>query len=229
MKNILKQFLKGIITLVNLFFIFNLCFGQGLNNDYQFDNEDLTNIFKMQGIHVFKFPFQLDKGEYISLSYYIYENEIEKERCDILEDIQIGLGLTMDHHLSRRDTTAFHRIYFMTQDDSLNIKVVVPGFSIERKIDISKVESSGCTASLNIDEKLPDKRDILSFYAYFHDSDKYQEYGFTRCPTGLPTEKMIEYYDFALIFFAERITKERAETILEEDYYKRKKEIDLQI
>ena len=35
MKNILKQFLKGIITLVNLFFIFNLCFGQGLNKKHQ--------------------------------------------------------------------------------------------------------------------------------------------------------------------------------------------------
>jgi hypothetical protein len=155
---------KVIFIWINLFLIFSTCFGQGLNNDYQFDNEDLKNIFKLQGIDVFKFPFELKKGEYISLSYCIYENGIEKERCNLIEDFQIEIGFTIDHHLSRRDTTVFHRIYFMVQEDTLNIQVVVPGISMNRKVDISKVEFSDCTASLNINEKLPDKRDILSKY-----------------------------------------------------------------
>jgi len=211
---------KVMLIWLNMFLIFSPCIGQGLNNDYQFDNEDLKNIFKLQGIDVFKFPFELKKGEYISLSYCVYENGNEKEHCNLIEDFQIDLGFEIDHHLSRRDTTVFHRIYFAVQEDSLNIQVVVPGISMNRKVDISKVEFSDCTASVNINDKLPDKRDILSFYALYHDSNKYQEGGFSRCPTGLPPKEMVESYDFVLIFFAERITKERAKSILEEEYYK---------
>ncbi len=60
---------KVIFILVTSFLAFSHCFGQGLNNNYEFDNEDVKNIFKMQGIEVFKFPFELKKGEYISLSW----------------------------------------------------------------------------------------------------------------------------------------------------------------
>ena len=216
---------KVLLFLTSIFFVSNLCFGQGLNNNYQLDEEDLKNVFKMQGIDVFKFPFQLEKGEYISLSYCIYKNGIEIERCDLIEDIQIEAGIAFNHHLSFRDTTSFHRIYFMNQSDSiLNIRVVVPGISIYKKIDIANIVLSDCTASLNINYKLPVKTDILSYYALFNDSEKLVKYdGSLPCASGLSKEKIISRYDFVLIFFAERITKERVKTILEEDIYKRKK------
>jgi hypothetical protein len=216
---------KVTSILANLFLIFTPCFGQGLNNNYPIDNEDLTNIFKIQGINVFKFPFELKKGEYISLSYCVYENGIEKERRNWIEDFQInlfeGLDFQIDHHLARRDTTVFHRIYFMNQEDSLNIRIVVPGLSMENKIDISKIAVGDYTASINIKENLPEKQDILSFYALYRDSEKYKKSdGILNCATGLSPEKLITNYDFVLIFFAERITKERAKSILEEDYYR---------
>jgi hypothetical protein len=213
---------KVLLILITIFFIQNIGFGQGLNNNYEFDNEDLKNIFNLQGINIFKFPFELNIGEYISLSYYIYENGVEKERCNLIEDFQIEADMRINQQLSRRDTTVFHRFYFLNQGDSvLNIRIVTPGISTNKKINISKIELGDFTASLDIKESLPAKKDILSFYALFHDSEKYRKSeGFLSCATGLSPEALIANYDFVVIFFAERITKERAINILEEDYYK---------
>ena len=216
---------KILFTLINLVLILNQNFGQGLNNNYQFDDEDIKNVFSLQGVNVFKFPFYLNKGEYVSLSYCVYEHGLEKERCNLIEDFQIESGFQIDHHLSRMDTTIFHRFYFLNQKDSvLNIRIVAPGISTNKKIDISKIELGDFTASLNMKENLPEKKDILSFYALYPDSEKYRESkGVLECATGLSVEKLIANYDFVLIFFAERITTERAKNILEEDYYKLKK------
>ena len=214
---------KILFILTSLFFISHQSFGQGLNNNYQFDDDDLKNVLKLQGINVFKFPFYLNKGEYISLSYCIYENGIEKERCNLIEDFQIEAGFKIDHHLSRQDTTIFHRLYFLNQGDSiLNTRIIVPGITANKKIDISKIELSNFTASLDIKENLPEKRDILSFYALFPESEKYRKSGGSlECATGLSPNELIEKYDFVLILFAEKITNERAKNILEEDYYKK--------
>ncbi|MDR2579863.1 MAG: hypothetical protein LBC85_02575 [Fibromonadaceae bacterium] len=217
---------KVVLILAMFLLIFSSSAGQGLNNDFQFDNEDMKNIFELQGISVFKFPFELKKGEYISISYCIYENGIEKERHDLIEDFQIDAEIRFDHHLSRNDTTIFHRIYFMNQSDSiLSIRVIEPGISMNKKVDIIKVGVSGFTASLNIEERLPYKRDIVSFYALYLDSEKYNKNdGWLPCPTGKSPEKLVDECDFVLIFYAERITKERVKNILEEDYYKLKNE-----
>ena len=215
---------KILFILINLFFCLNQNFGQGLNNNYQFDNDDLKNVLNLQGINVFKYPFYLNKGEYISLSYRIYEDGCEKEHRNLIEDFQIETDIKIDHHLSGRDTTVFHRFYFMNQGDSvLNIRIVAPGISTNKKINISKIKLGDFTASLDIKENLPEKKDILSFYALYSDSEKYRKSeGFLECATGLSPEKLIANYDFVLIFFAERITKERAKNILKEDYYKLK-------
>ena len=216
---------KILFMLLSLLFISNQSFGQGLNNNYQFDDEDLKNVLNMQGINVFKFPFDLNKGEYISLSYCVYENGLEKERCNLIEDFQIDAGIKINHHLSSRDTTAFHRFYFINQGDStLNIRIVSPGISTNKKINISKIKLGDFTASLEIKDDLPKRKDILSFYALYPESEKHRESGgFLECATGLSVEELIASYDFVLIFFAERITRERANNILDEVYYKLKK------
>ena len=134
--------MKKIFILISLFFVLHQNFGQGLNNNYQFDDEDLKNVLSLQGINVFKFPFCLNKGEYVSISYCIYENGIEKERCDLIEDLQIETGFKIDHHLSRRDTTIFHRFYFLNQGDSvLNIRIVAPGITTNSKHSAKSVFS----------------------------------------------------------------------------------------
>lgn len=209
---------KIILVLTYFFLISGYNFAQGLNNNYLIDNEDIKNLYQMQGINVFKFPFHLAQGEYISLSYHIYEYGVEKEKCNLIEDFQIEEEIEFNHHIAYKDTTVFHRLYFVNQgDSSLNIRIVVPNISINKTVDISKVALWDFTASLNIKEDLLQKRDVLSFYGLYPDSKKYHETeGILSCATGFSPSQLIEKYDFVLIFFAEKITKQRSKTILEE-------------
>ncbi len=213
---------RKIALILSLFLIPVFIWGQGLNNNYPFDDNDLKNIFEMQGINTFKFPFNLNQGEYISLSYSIYEDGIEKEKHNPIEDLQIEAEITFNQHISRQDAVVFHRLYFMNQGDSIiNFRAVFPGISMNKKIDISRVKTGSFTANLNIDSNLPVKKDILYYYGLFSESEKYVQSGsWLECATGLSSEELIKTYDFAVIFYVERITKERAKTILKEEYYK---------
>lgn len=210
---------------LNVIFLFMftslLSLGQGFTNDYKFDSEDLVNIFKEQGINAFKFPFELSKGEYISISYEMYESGTLIGRRNVIEDLQTEKEIQFNHHHCRKDTTVFHRFYFFTEKDSLKMKEVLPGVSTFQKIDISKVGVSNFKARNNIDPSLPAKREIMFYYALCQNSDKMKASGgWLTCPTGKSNRKLIENYDFVILFFAERINADRAKNILGEDFYK---------
>ena len=187
-----------------------------MNNPYLFDEQDFGYIFQSMGIHTFKFPFEVTRGEYISISYVVYEKGREVSRGDVIEDFQLELDLRMDHHLARKDTTVFHRIYCIEQGDSiLKLHFALPGIVVWREIDLSRVLLGSYTATLNIDPALPEKRAILYYYANFKDNDS----AFLECATGTSVERLIAAYDMAVVVFAERISRERAKTILEEEYF----------
>jgi hypothetical protein len=176
----------------------NLAFGQ-------IDSEDLSNIFAKQGIHVFKYPFLVHKGEYMSISYEIYENEKLIRERKIIEDFQKESGLSFDHHLARKDTTVLHRLYFFEEGDSLLINTSLPGISgSEKKIDISKVVLSQFSGNTGVSDSLSDKKSIMYYRATYGNSDKYG-LDFLDCATGLPDSAVIKSCDFVILFFAERI------------------------
>jgi hypothetical protein len=201
----------------------NIIFGQGMNNNYKFDSEDLTNIFEEMGINVFKFPFDLKSGEYISMSYEIYENGKLIKQTNILEDLQIEGGIKFNHHHSRKDTTIFHRFYFYEKGDSLIMQCAVPGISISEKVDISKIGKSRFSGRVDVLKNLPQKREIMYFYGNYKKSEKEKESkGWLNCPSGKSNEELVDSYDFVILFFAERINAQRAKHILDEDYYKNK-------
>ncbi|UKM65503.1 hypothetical protein GSB9_02073 [Flavobacteriaceae bacterium GSB9] len=197
-----------------------LTFGQEFSNDHNIDSEDLINIFKEQGINFFKFPFELEKGEYISISYKIYEYGKLIEQRNVIEDFQKENDLQFNHHHSRKDSTTFHRLYFIKERDSLKMKQVLPGFTTFQKIDISKVAISDFAARTNVDVSLTNKREILFYYALYNNSAKLKENGgWLSCPTGKSNDKLINSYDMLILFFAERISAERAKSILGEGFY----------
>lgn len=212
----MKQ-LKIIFLLV---FSSLLTFGQEFNNDYKIDSEDLVNIFEEQGINFFKFPFELAKGEYISISYNIYEYGKLIEQRNVIEDFQKENDLQFNHHHCRKDSTIFHRFYFFKERDSLKMKQVLPGFTTFQKIDISKVGISDFAARTNVDVSLPIKREIIFYYALYDNSVKMKENeGWLPCPTGKSNDKLRNSYDLLILFFAERISTERAKSFLGEDFY----------
>ncbi|MGQ1786161.1 MULTISPECIES: hypothetical protein [unclassified Saccharicrinis] len=221
MKNLVLIFGLSLLTA-------GLTFSQGTNNDYEFDTEDLSNIFDEMGINVFKFPFELKKGEYISVSYEMYENGKRIKQRNIVEDIQVENGLKFNHHHSPKDTTVYHRLYFYNKGDSLLMQFVVPGISITGKVDIARIGQSSFSARVDILKNLPHKREIMYYYANYKNSEKEKESkGWLNCPAGKSNEELIDRYDLVILFFAERINAQRAKHILEEEYYKNKSDANI--
>src|SRR5690606_27382070 len=103
-----------------------------------------------QGIHIFKYPFALKKGEYISISYELFENGKLTTRKHLIEDFQIKNEIKIDHHIARKDTTVFHRFYFFEKNDTLTMKQILPGIKPIEKIDLSKILTGSFNSRTNI-------------------------------------------------------------------------------
>lgn len=209
--------MKHLLPTIILLFLINFTFAQGLNNKYDIDSEDLKNVFKEQGVDIFKFPFDLKKGEYISISYEIYQEGILMDKKNIIEDMQIGNGITMDHHISRKDTVIFHRFYFLKKNDTLVMRQNFPGASTIQKINLSNITIGGFNSRVNVSPDLLNKEEILFYYGNLKKrKNDGKSKGWLMCSTGIPKNELIKNYDFVILFYAERITKERTKTILKE-------------
>jgi len=201
---------RGSILLLFFFQLFCVyCFGQGENNKYEVDTEDIKNVFEGQGIHIFKYPFQLKKEEYISISYEIFEDGKLIEQKNIIEDFQIDNGIRFDHHIARKDTLVFHRFYFYKKNDSLTMKEVLPGIKTLQNIDLSKVKLGGFNSRTNVPEQLSQKEELLFYYGNKSGS-------LLNCSTGILKSDLIKKYDFVILFYADKIIAERTKTILDE-------------
>jgi hypothetical protein len=202
--------MKKISLLLVLFLFRNIfCFGQGENNNYDIDSEDIKNVFEGQGIHIFKYPFALKKGEYISISYEIFENGKLTAQKHLIEDFQIDNNIEFDHHIARKDTTVFHRFYFFKKKDTLTMTLTLPNIKPVENIDVSKIVSGSFNSRSDIPKDLTKKEEILFYYGNTSE-------GWLDCTTGISKTDLIKRYDFVILFYAEKITKERIKTILEE-------------
>lgn len=211
--------MKYLWILISAFalFITDSTFGQGQNNNYDIDSENIKSIFKEQGIDIFKYPFELKKGEYISISYEIYESKKIVANKNLIEDFQIENEMIIDHHYARKDTIVFHRFYFLKKNDSLSMRQKLPGVEMVQKIDLSKVKIGGFNSRTEVNLNLPGKQEILFYYGLLKESDGIKKTnGWLPCSTGISKDKLTTDYDFVILFYAEKITKERTKTILEE-------------
>ncbi|MCI1786413.1 MAG: hypothetical protein LKI59_09825 [Bacteroidales bacterium] len=196
--------MKKLIALLFVF-IRIYCSGQGLNNNYKIDSEDIKNVFEYEGIHVFKYPFNLGKGEYVSIGYDVFENGKLIENKHIIEDFQTDAGITFNSYISRKDTTALYRFYFLEKGDSLEMHEVMPGFSGLQKIDISKIATGGFNSRINVPADLSVRHELLYYYGLFKNGEKIKKTGgWLPCSTGLPKDKLIRDYDFVIMFYAEK-------------------------
>lgn len=197
-----------IITTLSLFFSLIL-FSQGLNNDYEIDSEDLKKIFEAQVIHIFKYPFELKKGEYISISYDIYKKGKLSTTKHSIEDFQIKNEIKIDNHIARKDTIVYHRFYFIEQESILKLNQNLPGIEISDKIDLSSIKQGTFNSRSNVPTKLTKKEEILFYYG--NNSNDW-----LNCTTGISKENLIKDYDLVVLFYAEKISKKRTRTILNE-------------
>lgn len=209
--------MKKIIILILALFAQVYCFGQGTNNEYNIDLLDVKTVFEEQGIYIFKYPFELKKGEYISISYEIYENGKLAKTNNLIEDFQIENDIRINHHIVSNDTTIFYRFYFFVKNDTLKMVEHLPGIKPTQKIDISKIALSSFNSNTGIQKNLTKKCELFYYYGFLRNGEKMQNTdGWLPCSTGLSKDKLVVEYDYVIMFYAEKITKERTKTILDE-------------
>ncbi len=208
--------LIGLITSLVLY-------AQGLNNPYPYDTEDLKNILEMQGYKTFKFPFKIKEGEYISISYDVYQFGKKIKEGHFIEDFQTKNDLIINHHIAQKDTTVYLRFYFTEKDDSLIVKNVLPGITGMEKFNISGIALSEISGYGETDESMSGRQQLMFYYGLYQDSEIFKKENETLyCPTGLSKESLIQNYDLIIMYYAERISAERAKNILNENKYKQK-------
>jgi hypothetical protein len=94
----------------------------------------------------------------------------------------------------------------------------LPGLEVFQEIDISNIEMSSFNSrTTHINPNLPEREVIMYYTGLFKNGEKIKDTnGWLGCSTGLSRNKLIDKYDFVILFYAEKITKERTKTILKE-------------
>ncbi len=193
-----------------------------------FDDEDLKNIFSIIGIHPFKFPFEVKKGEYVSISYSVYEFGELIEKFKFIEDFMYETGLRFNNHHSWNDTINYHRLYLYEKQDSLQVNVILPSFSSRKRINISNISNIKHNKSNDIEICLDEGKAVVILYSYglYNDSENFKKLGgwLRGEPSSNISETTInelkEKYDLLIVFYAERISAKKAIELLGEDFYK---------
>jgi|GEM_PF-2276747 len=193
-----------------------------------YDDEDLKNIFSMIGVNSFKFPFEVKHGEYISISYEIFEYGNMIDSVGVIENLMYENEILFNHHHSRHDTTYYSRLYFYEKEDSLKIHFHLHGVSCYRKVDISNTANNIYNQVYDVEKNLDynERQVILYYISLYGDSDNYNKLeGWIRCKPQRDINEEIVYdfisgYDLVIIFYAERISAEKAMKLLGDDFYK---------
>ncbi|MEO1438527.1 MAG: hypothetical protein AAFV80_23510, partial [Bacteroidota bacterium] len=131
--------MKFIFPLLFCFVLSILSIAQGTNNDFDYDQEDLSLLFDELGYSVFKFPVLQQRNEILDVVIEEYRNgELSDTRTAITEanaqfepigvDILPYVRPRMDS--LQTDSVYLSRFYFHQSDTSLTVKVVTQGLTI---------------------------------------------------------------------------------------------------
>ena len=196
MNNYLRNF---VLTLFFMFCINVSGFPQVFNAS-SFDDTDYKIILKEQGIDFFKTQLHVERGEYIDISIEVYEKGKLIENFNLLQNLISGLEkafgsvISLNYHVSKVDTTIYHRFYFFKQNDSLKIVINVPGVKAPFKYNISKIGISDLYPIPKVSTILDKKTPLGFYYATFNDNND----GLSS-PSGLSIEKVISKFDLVIM------------------------------
>jgi len=159
----------------------------------------------------------LKKGEYVSIGCEVYEKGKLIKTNHFIEDFQIDNDIRINHHIAKKDSTVFYRFYFFEKNDTLKMRGIFNGINPVQKFDLSNVAVGSFNSRTDIPKDLLKRHELFFYYGLLKGEEKIkQSDGWLDCSSGLPKDKLIDEYDFVIMFFAEKITKERVATILDE-------------
>lgn len=182
-----------------------LALTQGLNNDFNYDKEDLNTILKELGFVTFKFPVKQDTMQLCDFVIEEYINGKLINEQSIISGAQkkfgeYGIDWTK-YFKPRKDSVYIHRFYFIKKDTAVTIRLNSHGYSTLEKLDnlgISLFDLRALEASkTEIDSTgyiiLNKPKDLIFLYANKSNSKEP-----LWCPSGLPKKEVIKRFYYVL-------------------------------
>ena len=198
--------MRFILILFMTFWGFSISGLSQIKNLELIDGIDFKTILKEQGISYFKDLLSLKRGEYIDVNIDVYEKGKLVESYNQLDNLikilkkSFGPDIQQNYHVSKNDTTIYHRFYFFEQDDSLKIVINVPGIKSSFKYDIQKIKESDIYQIPNISDDITQKTLLGFYYGIYKDNNN----EWLDCPSGLSVEELLTNFDLVILIFGEK-------------------------
>lgn len=162
-----KIFIQNVIILT-LLSAFNLSFAQGLNNNYDIDQQDLKQVMSMQGIDIFKFPFKsIDTTKHINVIIKEYDNGKLTDSANIAQSYSEMIkkyGMDILPSLKKGEDNKL-RFYFYRKDNDIHLNLSLNGNSQELAFTYSKDITQFGSRAFDIDyDGLSGRERILAYY-----------------------------------------------------------------
>jgi hypothetical protein len=197
--------MKATLTLFIILSIPFFSFSQGLNNDFEYDKDDLNAILKEMGFVTFKFPVKQDTTELFDFVLEEYINGKMVSEKSIITSAQkkfAGYGIDWTKYFRpKKDSIYFHRFYFIKKDTAVTIRLKSHGYSTVEKLDnlgISLFDLRALEAIKTETDstgyiRLNKPKDLIFLYANKSESKEP-----LWCPSGLPKKEVIKRFYYVL-------------------------------
>lgn len=131
------------ITIVSLLLLPWLTQAQGLNNDFDFDQKDIAELFQQEQIEVYKFPIIFEKQvSTFNYIFYYYKDGQLVDSANYLEALKAQLPPSVDlsAYLPHTDDSSenLFRVYIKYDTDKAAITLRLNGFSTNQAFDFGQ-------------------------------------------------------------------------------------------
>lgn len=184
-------------------------FGQGTNNDFDYDQADFNMLFKEMGFSVFKFPVKQERNEILDIVIEEYRNGSLHESQSAIakakkqfEDIGVDILPYVRPKMSENQTDSIYltRFYFEKQDTSLSVKFSSHGLSMPLDFEVANLNVGSVRARFSTKEAIDEhgylqvdgEETLIYFYGNLEEDKTLW------CPAGLSKEQLIKKFDYVV-------------------------------
>lgn len=199
------------IKLTVIFLIFTCkLYSQGMNNDFDYDKEDLNIIFRELGVNMSKFPIQQNANQFMDIIIEEYENKELIKRISVIDATKKlfephGIN-ALSYFKPEKDSVYMHRFYFFKNDSTIKIKLQSQNMVTGEDFNFKGKSLYYINTDSNISSEIRDNQYIkitdepkMLLYLYansLEDKDKP-----LWCPAGLSKEELLKRF-YYLIFIS---------------------------
>ena len=192
--------MRIFLTILTIVFSHTL-FGQGFNNDQEYDKADLDFLFAKSGIEVFKFSFlsKLDSGLNIKIEE--YTNHKLTRKIDFYNELKpiIAMGdepLSFTFPKLSDSIKQTIRFYLTKTKDKLTATVKTDKIQTQYKFSLKEIKLTQTRAFDSIPQLINSKQPLFVFYGT-------KTGNMISCPGDDPVEKIAKTYDYVVAFYAD--------------------------